>query len=198
MRARWRHAAVALTAIGLVGLVQACGDDDKGSSGPGLTGLYEVTTHTATEMGCDDPQPVADVANCFDCAVRADFFKVKSQSFFGQTILVMVDCASETACDDDGEDPDTINLSGPLFDRASGGGWLGEVKAASGSGTSCSYTAVEYRLDPDGEGVTFMSTRETANPEVANEDACLDLVDNPPPASALTCDRLEVVSGRAL
>lgn len=193
-----RLAMVCVTAVGLAALSWACGDDET-SSGPGLTGMYQVTTHTGTAEGsCDDAQPVADLEACFDCAVRAPFFKVKSQNFFGQTILALVDCSSETACDDDEDDPDTINLSGPIFDRRSGAGWLGEAKVASGSGDLCTYSGSEFHLDPSEEGVTFTLTRRIATPQVSSTDECLDLTDNPPPDSELTCDRMETVIGRAL
>lgn len=173
----------------------ACGSDDEGG---GLTGTYEVTSHTLSEEGCNDPKPVEDASSCFSCAVEKAFFKVKRQTIFGETITSMVDCVDAETCDDANDDPDTINLTGPIFDQKDGDTLIGEVKGALYS-AKCSYTYVKYELTPTENGVQLTRTesrmREDSMLADLGEDECFDLVDAPVPTSELNCKEKEIAIG---
>lgn len=170
------------------------GDDDR------YSGIYEVTANTVVMDGCDGTPAAVDPSTCFACMLDAPFFKVKRQSFFGQTLHTTVGCDSATVCDDDGDDPDTINLSGgPLFDRTVDGSLVGEANAAATGGAGCSYTGVRYVLTPNDDGVvitrTEMRLRSDAPSAALMGDDCLDLTDTPPPANELECHELETLTG---
>jgi len=178
-------------------LVSACGDDTDP-----YVGTYEVVSHTLVDNGCGNaPAPVTSGTSCFTCMVEKPFFKVKKQSFFGQSLHVVVDCDSATACDDAGDDPDTINLGSAFFDRNGGGGRIGTADAAAYGGASCSYTGVRLSMVSTSEGVKLTRTESRlkagAASEALGEDACLDLTDNPPPADQLECNSIEEVVGRS-
>lgn len=176
----------------------ACDDGDGGS---GLTGTYEVTSHTLVEDGCGgEPMPVSDPANCFGCVISKGFFKVKQQNFFGQTVHTIVDCDSAETCDD-AENPDEIVFGGAVFERSVGGALVGEVHGAATGGIDCGYTRVDYRLEATDEGVRLSRTERRLKDGTPSKgltgDDCLDLTDNPPPESELECAEQEVVLGQA-
>ncbi len=178
-------------------LVSACGDDTDP-----YVGTYEVVTHTLISNGCGNaPEPVTSETSCFTCMVEAPFVKIKKQSLFGQSFHVLVDCDSATACEDDGEDPNTINLGGAFFDRSGDGGRIGTADGAIYAGASCGFTGVRLSMVTTSEGVKLTRTESRLKAGAASEsldgDACLDLVDNPPPADQLECYSIEEVVGRS-
>lgn len=176
----------------------ACGDD---SSSDGYVGTYEVVSHTLIDNGCGNAAvPVTEETNCFSCLVEKPFFKIKMQSFFGQNLHVLVDCDDAATCDDDGDDPNTINLGGAFFDRNGDGGRIGTADAAAYGG-SCSYTGVRMSMVQTDDGLKLTRTETRLKAGAASEsldsDACLDLTDNPPPADELECQSIEEILGRA-
>lgn len=191
-----RRVGAVLMTMGLA----ACGGDDGGEPDP-LLGIFEITSQTLSEMGCDAPMPLVDPSSCFGCVAEKPFFKVKRQTFFGSSFLSVVDCDNATTCDDDEDDPDTVDLGGAILERKEGGAWVGNAYAASYGGASCSYQETEWRLEENGEGVTLTRTVLRATPESPSgmlmDDACLDLTDNPPPRDELECDALETVEATA-
>lgn len=191
----WRHLMGAgVLALGLA----ACGGDDDGGSDPVL-GTFEVTRHELSEMGCGATMPLVDPSSCFGCVLEKPFFKIKRQSFLGSSFLTLVECDSATVCDDDDDDPDSIDLGGAIFERKEAGAWIGNAYAASYGGASCSYQETEWRLEETDDGVSLTRTVLRATPDSPSgmlmDDACLDLVDTPPPRDELECDALEVIQG---
>lgn len=191
-----RVAGAGLMALGLV----ACGGDDGGGSDP-VIGTFEVTSHQLSEMGCEMPVPLVDPSSCFGCVVEKPFFKVKRQSFLGSSFLTVVECDSATMCDDDGDDPDSIDLGGAILERKEDGAWLGNAYAASYGGASCSYQETEWKLEETEAGVALTRTVLRALPDspsgMLTGDECLDQTDNPPPRDQLACDVLELVEASA-
>lgn len=174
----------------------ACGD-----GGDAYEGTYAVTAHTLATEGCDnEPVPVEDPSACFSCMVDKPYFKVKKQTFFTQSFHALVGCDTQDVCDDDGDDPNTIQLGGAIFDRAGEGGRVGSSSAAAYGGTTCSFTSVRTRMILSDEGVT-LTRREyrlkDGSPSAdLKDDACLDLTDSPPPDNELECETFEEITGR--
>jgi len=191
-----RLAVPALVMLGL--LLGGCGDDEEGANP--YVGLYAVEGHTLSSMGCDDPMELIDPGECFACVLGKPYFKIKEQSFFGQTLLTAIECDDVDTCDDD-DDPDTIVLGGVLFDHAEGDAWVGEASGAAYGGASCSYTRVVYRIDASSAEVVEVTRVEHRNtPESASgmlmDDACRDLIDTPPAEGDLECREAESITAR--
>lgn len=187
-----RRAGAVMVTLGLA----ACGGEEGGSDP--LIGTFEISSHTLSEMGCETPMPLVEPESCFGCVVEKPFFKVKRQTLLGTRFLSIVDCESATVCDDDGDDPDSIDLGGAILERKEGGAWIGNAYAASYGGASCSYQETEWRLEETDEGVQLTRTVLRATPEspsgMLEGDACLDLTDAPPPRDELECDALETIA----
>lgn len=181
-------------ALALTAPLAGCGDDE-GAADPVL-GIWAVSAHTLSEMGCDASNPLVDPASCFGCAVETPFFEVTRRSFFGQSALTLVDCASPTAC---GDADDPVELGGPVFARKEGGEWVGHAYTAAYGGANCTYIETEWRLAKTDEGVRLTRTVLRNAPETPSgmltDDACLALSEDPPPSDELTCDTLETVVG---
>ncbi len=185
----------------LIGLLIAsfgigCGDGDGAG---GLDGIYEITSHTLTGESCaGTPTEVTDDTACFQCVLTQPYFKIKTQTFFGQTIRSAIECESATACDDS-DDPDTIDLSGPIFEFSRDGKFVGEAAAAATGGAGCSYTLAVFTLEETDTGVMITRTESRLSPDSPSAalggDDCLDLVDNPPPAAELDCEEREEIQG---
>lgn len=195
-RMRWGRA---LAAGAMVWGLAGCGGED-GEPDPFL-GIFEVTGHSLSEMGCDTPNPLVDPSSCFGCAVETPFFKIKRQSLFGQSFLSLVGCESAAVCDD-AEDPDTIDLTGAIFEGKEGGVWVGRAYASAYGGATCSFTQVEWELGEYAGGIALTRTTLRNTPEspsgMLDEEGCDALVDSPPPRDELTCDALETVLADAV
>jgi len=191
-------ASIRLAVLGAALCLTACGGDDDSTPNPFL-GTFEVTSHTLSEMGCDMPNPLVEESSCFGCVVESPFFKIKRQTFFGESFLSVVECESATVCADDGDDEDTIDLGGAILDQKDGDDWVGHAYAASFGGASCSYTETEWRLTETEAGIELVRTVLRNTPEspsgMLTGDACLDQVDTPPARDELNCDSREIVSG---
>ena len=186
----------------LASLLLACGDDDS-ESDP-IAGTYQTTLHTLAP-GCEAAAPVE--GECEACGLADDHFKLRLFTFFGQTGLVYVKCSADGSCEDD-DDPDELhfNLGGPAFEGKKNGAWVGTARVAGGGGTSCGYGETEYRAETTETGVKLTLTeRSVTYDEVParvackegqdpfeDDCGCTNLIDDPPPASELTCDAIEV------
>lgn len=182
--------------IGLLvaGLAVGCGDD-----GANLNGIYEITSHTIAENGCAEaPVEVTGDLDCFGCILRAPYFKVKTQSVFGQTFRSAIACDTATECDDD-DDPDTIDLTGALFDTEQDGKFVGVASAAFHGGASCGFSRAVFTLEETDTGVKITRVESRLRADAASaslgEDDCFDLTDNPPPAAEMDCEEQEEVTG---
>lgn len=186
--------SAALLFIGLSGC-----DSDEGSSGAGaFAGVYEITSHQADPQGCEALVAVEDPSTCSNCSVRKGFFKIKEQSFFGQTVVTLVECESATVCDDADDEPGDITLGGVTFSSTSADRMSGELNASSYFEGSCTFLGKRYVAEKTEAGLTLTTTQRQGNPEAADEDACFAHTDSPPADDTLECTGQEVIEATKL
>lgn len=189
-----RCATLLLAVAGL--MLGGCDDDDEGESP--YVGLYAIEGHTLSSMGCDAPMDLVD--GCFRCVLEKPYFKIEQSSFFGATILSAIECDDTDTCDDDEDDPDTIDLT-LAFSERQGDGWYGETSQTSHGGASCDYTRTRYHLDSSSPDViTVRRVAHVNTPESASgmldRDTCRGLTDAPPDEADLVCDQTETITAR--
>ncbi|MBA3392938.1 MAG: hypothetical protein H0T89_09855 [Deltaproteobacteria bacterium] len=164
----------------------ACGGDDGLSTN--LQAVYGVSTWTQNATACDaEGATVADLQD--------PFFYIKTESFFGESILNVKQCDTVAECQMLARDKDTIHLGSFNFEEGSDAeGWTNRGGFAFSFQGMCEGSIHEVRMTSTGSGVRIEDRRFEAVPFPADSsDECPD--DKLEAAVAgQPCSELEVVT----
>lgn len=154
-------------------LVGACG------GAPDLEGIYQVTSHTLNEAGCDVEGPAA--------ADDYPYFSLRPDDFLGESLLAFGTCTGPTIeeCEDFGLFSSFLEIDGE---------WKMQISTASFAGTcTLGYFIGSTLEQPDGSlRLEFRNYSEVD--ETLDADACdTDVADAR--GTDMPCDRYEVVVG---
>ncbi|MEO1271465.1 MAG: hypothetical protein AAFX99_25510 [Myxococcota bacterium] len=183
-----------------VALVAACGDDGGGGGEDNLDGVYEVTSHTITQGGCDGSSEPVNYDDFGVYLIDKPFFVVRGGNFFGAPLKDIYGCETADTCPDSMDENSFADQS--FFER-SGDTWTTVITSAGGSSAgdgafSCSVDRTVITLEPTEAGVRMTQRVESTEPfETATNDACLDLSDAPP-EDRLNCSSVETLEATTI
>jgi hypothetical protein len=179
-----------LVRAGVLGCAIACGACG-GDSSSALQGIYQASTWTSNELGCDAEGP-----SVLETQAETIFY-VKEENFLGIEFLNVSFCSDLADCETMAADDDTIYVGRWGFeDGSDAGGWTtswfegfpDENDVCQGLFARAGMTGVE------GESVRVEVRRSQTAPFPANEDGWCEDEDAEPAAEGMPCAELEVMT----